>query len=55
MVTYDELAALSNKSQGNSDLSEEDLITFVKGATIRPYKKAHLTAISETDKAVDRL
>ena len=38
MVTYDELVALSNKSQGSYDLTEEDLIAFVKEGAIRAYK-----------------
>lgn len=40
MVTHEELKELSEKSQGNYSLSEEELIAFVKGGAVRAYKVA---------------
>ncbi len=47
MVTYEELVSLALKSKGSYDLTDEDVISFVKEGAIRAYKAGDSSRANE--------
>ncbi len=47
MVTYEELVSLALKSKGSYDLTDEDVISFVKAGAIRAYKAGDSSRANE--------